>query len=103
MRFRRNASTGSLGSTDRPILLKGRCANDRWLVGSGALVDIVGIPVGYDRAFLRRAGRGVVGAEVLDDVVLDEGRLCPSVDGEIAVAVGLIGAGVLDHTTLLSV
>lgn len=43
-----------------------------------------------------RAGGRVVGAEVLDDVVLDEGAGGPAVDGEIAVAVGIVGAGVVD-------
>ena len=39
-------------------------------------------------------GGRVVGAVGLDDVVLDERAARPAVDGEVAVAVGLVGAGV---------
>lgn len=35
------------------------------------LVDIIGISIGEDRAFLGGSTAGVVGSEVLNDVVLD--------------------------------
>jgi hypothetical protein len=51
------------------------------------LVDVVRGAVGGDGAFQAGAGAGVVASERLDDVILDEGVHCPSVDGEVAVAV----------------
>ena len=101
VRLGRNASAGTLVAANRPELLKGRGTENGWCVGPGALVDIVGITVSIDRALLGGAGGGVVGAEVLDDVVLDEWVLGPAVDGQVAVSVWLIRSGVLDRATSL--
>ena len=36
-----DASTNTLGLSDRPVLLEGSCAVDGWLVCAGADIDIV--------------------------------------------------------------
>ena len=82
--------------TNGPELIKGRVANDRRLVDARGLVDVVHAPVGLDSAQQLCAGRGVVGAEALDDVVLDQRIGGPAVDREIAVAAGFPCAAVGD-------
>ncbi len=81
---------------DRPVLLEGRGTLDRGLVGAGRLVDVVDGAVRGDAAELGGARGGVVGAEVLDDVVLDQGVLGPAVDREVGVAVGAVATRVVD-------
>ena len=63
----------ALALADRPELLEGRGALDGRCVGALVGVDIVDAAVDGDRALLGGAGAGVVGAEVLDDVVFDQG------------------------------
>jgi hypothetical protein len=55
-----DAAFRALVLTDRPILLKGPCAVDRWLVGPGRDIDVVGSPVGCVGAFILCAGAGIV-------------------------------------------
>jgi hypothetical protein len=91
-----DGSAGALGLTNRPVLLEGSSTDDGWLVGTGALVDIVGGAVADNRTLLGGSAGWVVGSEVLDDVVFDQGVLGPSVDGEVAVAVWLVSSGEVD-------
>lgn len=75
---------------DGPVLLKGLSAVDGGGVGTGLGEDVVGAAINLDGALLLSTGGGVVVTELLDDVVLDQRVLGPSVDGEVAVAVGLV-------------
>jgi hypothetical protein len=87
-------TAGALVLANRPVLLKGRGAINGWLVGAGALGNLVGAAVGSDSTLVLRLRRRVVRAEVLDNVVLDERVAGPAVDGEVGVAVGVVGARV---------
>jgi hypothetical protein len=91
-----NASAGALVLANRPVLLKGRGAVNRGLVGAGALGNLVRGAVDGDGALVLRLRGRVVRAEVLDDVVLDEGVAGPTVDGKVGVTVGVVGSGVGD-------
>lgn len=91
-----DGAADALGGTDGPVLLEGAGALDGGGVGAGGDVDVVGAPVGGDGAHAGGARGGVVGAVGLDDVVLYEGVGGPAVDGEVAVAVGAVSAGVGD-------
>jgi hypothetical protein len=91
-----NSSGGSLAGTHGPVLLEGRGTEDRRLVGTGGGEDVVGGAVAGDTADLLGGARWVVGAEVFDDVVLDEGVGGPAVDGKVGVSVWLVGTGVVD-------
>jgi hypothetical protein len=93
-----DGAAGTLVAADGPVLLEGRRAVDRGLVGAGADGNVVGAAVDGDLALLLGVGRGVEGAKVLDNVVLDEGVAGPAVDGEVAVAVVGVGTRVLDDT-----
>ena len=85
-----DATGGSVILADGPVLLKGLSAVDGGGVGTGLGEDVVGAAVNLDGALLLSTGGGVVVTELLDDVVLDQRVLGPSVDGEVAVAVGLV-------------
>ena len=87
---RGDCSAGSVGLTDGPVLLKGRCSLDGGCVGTGCLINLVSTAVTGNGAFICKASAGVVGAEVLGDIVLDQRVGGPAVDREIAVAAGLI-------------
>jgi hypothetical protein len=87
-------TAGALVLANRPVLLKGRGTINGWLVGAGALGNLVGAAVGSDSTLVLRLRRRVVRAEVLDNVVLDERVAGPAVDGEVGVAVGVVGARV---------
>lgn len=91
-------AAGALAAADGPVLLEGTGALDGGGVGAGAGVDVVDGAVDVDLSLLGGARGGVVGSKVLDDVVLDQGVAGPAVDCEVAVAVGLVGAGVLDSS-----
>jgi hypothetical protein len=71
---------------DRPELVKGAGTLDRGLVDPLRLGDGVGAAVLLDGAKLGGLRRWVVVAERLDDVVLDQRVLGPSVDSQVAVA-----------------
>lgn len=103
MRLGSDSSAHTLRSANRPILLKGRGTNDRWLVGTSGLQNIVGSTVGSDGTLLCSSAGWVIAAVGLDDVVFDEGRFGPSVDGKVSISVGSEGSGVLDHSGILLV
>jgi len=90
-------SAAALGAAHRPVLVEGRSPNDGWLVDALGLVDIVYRSVGGDGAFGRGAGGGVIGAKVLDDVVLDERIGRPTVDGKVTVAARCEGTAEVDR------
>lgn len=81
---------------DGPVLVEGLGAVDGGLVDTLGLGDLVGRAVGSDAALDGSLRGWVVGAEVLNDVVLDERVAGPAVDGEVGVAVGLVATGVGD-------
>lgn len=91
-----DGSAGTLVASDRPVLLKGLVAFNRGSVDTGTDVDVIDRSVNGHLTLLLAAGRGVVGAEVLNDVVLDERVLGPSVNSEVAVAVDVVSTRVLD-------
>jgi hypothetical protein len=91
-----DASTSALVLADRPVLLEGLGAVNGRSVGPGGLGNLVGGTVGGDGALDLSLGRGVVGSEVLNDVVLDERVAGPSVNGEVGVAVVLVRSRVGD-------
>src|SRR5690606_19401064 len=69
---------------------------DRRLLGTGGDQNLIGATVSGDGTTPAGTARGVVGAVVLNDVVLDERVLGPTVDGKVRVAVGLVGTRVGD-------
>lgn len=91
-----DGSAGTLVASDRPVLLKGLVTVNGGGVDTGADVDIVDRSVNIDLTLLLATGRGVVSAEVLNDVVLNERVAGPTVNGEVAVAVGVVRTRVLD-------
>ena len=98
-----DATGGSVILADGPVLLKGLSAVDRGGVGTGLGEDVVGAAVNLDGALLLSTSGGVVVTELLDDVVLDQRVLGPSVDGEVAVAVGLVLSLVRDGSVNVSI
>ena len=93
-----DSPTRALGLAHGPVLIEGRGSLDGGLIGAGVGVYVVGGAVGGDAAFVCGARRGVVGPEGLDDVVLDEGRGRPAVDGEVAVAAWRVVGGEGDRS-----
>jgi hypothetical protein len=91
-----NGSADALLTANRPVLLEGLGTLDGRRVGAGADVDVVVCAVASNLTLLLAAAGGVVRAERLDDVVLDQGVLGPAVQREVAVALGAVGARVLD-------
>jgi len=91
-----NRSAAALVLADRPELLEGGGTVNGGLVGTGADENVVVGAIDVDGAPLLGAAGWVVGAEVLDNVVLDQRPASPAVDGKIAVSIGLVGAGVGD-------
>jgi hypothetical protein len=86
-----NGATGTLVDTDGPVLLERRGAFNAGLRVSPRGAETVRAAVAGDRAEVGRSRAGIKGAEVLHNVVLDKGVTGQAVDGEIAVAVGLVG------------
>jgi hypothetical protein len=72
-----------------------RGALDRGRIDALRGVNVVGAVVRCDLAFVGGAAGGVVGDVGLDNVVFDEGVGGPAVDGEVGVAVGGEGTGVV--------
>ena len=89
--------------TNRPILLKGPGAINGRLVGAGRLSDLVGRAVRSDSTLVLGLRRGVVGTEVLDDVVLNKRVAGPAVDGKVGVAIVVVGTRVGDGTVFMLV
>lgn len=89
-------AAGALLLADGPVLVKGTSTLDRGLLNAGGPVDVVG-GTAIDNASHAGGSRGwVVSAKVLNHVVLDKRVSGPSIDGQVRVAVGLIGARVVD-------
>lgn len=91
-----DGSADALLPADGPVLLEGLGTLDGRRIGSGADVDIIGCAVASNFALLLAAAGGVVRAERLNDVVLDQGILGPAVQREVAVTLGAVGSRVLD-------
>jgi hypothetical protein len=91
-----DGARGAVVLADGPELVEGAGALDRRLVDAAGLGDGVGAAVLRDGAELGGLGRGVVVAERLDDVVLDQRVLGPPVDGQVAVALRAEGAREVD-------
>jgi hypothetical protein len=76
-----DATSSALILADRPVLLKGLGAIDRWLVGTGALRDLVRAAVARHGTLVLGVGGWVVGAEVLDHVVLNQAKNSDMISG----------------------
>jgi hypothetical protein len=85
-----DAAADTLGGANRPVLLESAGSVDGGLVGTGGDRDIVCAAVGLEAALARGTAAGVVRA------VLYERVSSPAVDGEVAVALGVEGAAVVD-------
>jgi len=75
-------------TTDTPERFEGLGAVDRRLVDTGESDNIVPAAVAGDSPFPHPSRAGVVRAERVHDVVLDEGVTSPTIDGEAASPVG---------------
>lgn len=82
-----DAAAHAVALAHAPELRKGGGALDAGRVDALRLVDVVGAVVAGDRAQLVGAGGGVVAAEGLNHVVLDQRVGGPAVDGQVAVLV----------------
>jgi hypothetical protein len=91
-------AAGAVGAAHRPVLVKGGRSDNGRLVDALRAVNVVDAAVGRHLAQLGGAGGRVVSAKVLNDVVLDERVRGPAVDGEVAVAVGVVAAGEVDDS-----
>ncbi len=91
-----DGARGTVVLADGPELVKGAGALNGRLVDAPGLGDGVGAAVLGDAAELAGLRRGVVVAEGLDDVVLDQGVLGPPVDGQVAVTLGAKGTREVD-------
>ncbi len=89
-------SPDALGLADGPELVECRRARDGRGIGAYSLIYVVGVAIGGDRAHVGEPGTGVVVAEGVTDVVLDERARGPSVNGKIGVACGTEGSAVRD-------
>ena len=77
-------------------MVEGANTVDTRLVVTGALAETIGAAIAIHCPQIAGPRRRVVGPEILDDVVLDERVAGPAVNCEIAVAIGLVRAGVLN-------
>jgi hypothetical protein len=93
-----DATTDTLLGADRPVLVEGPGTVNGGLVVTGGLVEVVSATVGVDSALVGGSAAGVVGAEGLDNVVLDERVAGPAVDGEVTVTLEVDVATVVDDT-----
>lgn len=93
-----DATACALGLTDRPVLLKGLGAIDGRLVYTSGLGNGVCAAVSVEGTLALGVAGGVVGAEALNDVVLDKRAASPAVDSQVAVALRLERAAVVDGT-----
>ena len=90
----RDRAARAVRLADGPVLVEGSGALDRRLVDTRRLVDVVGRAGGGDGALEGETRAGVVGTEVLEDVVLDERVRGPAVDGQVGVTCGDVVGGV---------
>jgi hypothetical protein len=87
-----DGAAAALALADAPELGKGGGALDGGGVDALGRVNVVGCAVAGDLALVGGAGRRVVRAVRLNDVVLDQRRGGPAVDGEVRVAAGVVGS-----------
>jgi hypothetical protein len=95
-----DATSGSVVLANGPVLLKGLSTINGGSVGTGLGEDVVGAAIDLDSSLLLSSGGGIIITELLNDVVLDQRVSGPSVDGEVAVAVGLVLSLVRDGSSL---
>lgn len=88
--LRRNSAANTVRSPDRPVLSKSLRTVDGRCIDTSGGVDIVGAAVGLNGALELPTARGVVRAKGLHNVVLHERIASPSIDGEVAVAIGAV-------------
>lgn len=93
----RDGAARAVALTDRPVLVEGCGTLNRRLVHALVEVDIVDGSIGGDGSLVGAARRGIIGAEVFDDVVFNERAGEPPVDGEVAVSVRAVGTGETDR------
>lgn len=91
-----DSTANTLLGTDGPVLLEGPGSIDGRLVNTGGDSNIVGTTVSGDLALNLGAATGIVGAIGLDNIVLYKRVAGPSVDGEVAVTLGVEGTTVVD-------
>lgn len=93
-----DGATNTLGSANGPVLVKRGCADNRRLVDSSGLENVVCAAVSGDGADLG-GGRGrVVRAVRLDHVILNERACGPAIDSEVTVAARVEVTGVVDSS-----
>lgn len=97
-----DCSAGTLGLTDRPVLVEGGCALDGRLIGANTLINVIHRAITGHGALVCERGCRVVGAVVFDDVVLYKWASSPAVDGEVAVTAGLVVRVVCDGPNVMS-
>lgn len=96
-----DSSSGvELGGSDGPELFEGLRAIDGRLVVSPGGEDVVVGAIAVDGTLAGSSGGWVVVTPRLDDVVLNESVTRPAVDGEVAVAVGLVCTSVCDFSEI---
>lgn len=90
-------TAAALALPDRPPLRESGRADDGRLIHTLAGVDVVGAAVGVEATLVLGTAAGVIGAEVLDDVVFDQRVAEPAVKREVSVAAGVELRGVGDR------
>lgn len=91
-----DGASRALITTNGPVLLEGLGSVNRRSVGPGGLIEVVGRAINGNLTLLRGAGRGVIGTEVFNDIILNERVSSPAIDSKIAITVRFISAGVVD-------
>jgi len=89
-------AANTLLRTYRPKLIKGRTTDNRWLVDSLGLIDVISSAIALDGSAPLGPAAGVIRPIALNDVVLDKGILGPSVKRQIGVLVGSVPGAVVD-------
>lgn len=87
--------TNSVLRANGPVLCKGLVAVDRRCVYTGAGVDVIRAAVTLHRTLEFPAAGWIVATKTFDDVVFDQWVASPAVNSEVAVAVGIVRAGVI--------
>lgn len=77
---RGDSPAGTVRAANGPVLVEGCGTFDGWCAFTNGLVNIVQTSITGHGAFICKARVGIVRAEVLADVVLDQGVGGPAVD-----------------------
>ena len=96
-----NSSPNPLGLPNGPVLRECGGSFDRSGVGPGSRVNIVCGSVRGDSALVRTSTSRVIVAVGFHDVILDQRIGGPTVDGEVAVAIGSEGTAIGDVPGLM--